>query len=107
MTNLLRTALATALLLALVIAPAWAKGGDHYATECVTVERTYQDGTSEINRYGECPLLADVLADYPTVGGTLVLWGLHCAEDEGIMFMGIPDTLVCQTIDDLPGKASQ
>lgn len=101
MTNLLGITLATVALLALAIVPALAKGGNDYATECVTVERTYQDGTSEINRYGECPSLADVLADYPTVGDTLVPWGLHCPEDAGIMFVGIPDTLVCQTIDDL------
>ena len=106
MGNLLRTALATVALLMLAFAPAWAKGGDHYATECVTVERAYQDGTSEINRYGVRPSLADVLAEYPTVGGTLVPWGMHCPEDAGIMFVGIPDTLVCQTIDDLPGNGS-
>ncbi len=38
---------------------------------------------------------------YPTVGGTPVPWDMHCQEDEGIMFVGVPDTLVCQTIDDL------
>ncbi|KKK83275.1 hypothetical protein LCGC14_2795050, partial [marine sediment metagenome] len=41
-----------------------------------------------------------------TIGGTLVPSGLHCQEDEAIAFVGIPDTLVCQTIDDLPGNGS-
>jgi hypothetical protein len=58
----MRRLLLLTVLLALVIALPLVHGGEAggngkwrgYATECVTVERTYQDGTSEINRYGVC-----------------------------------------------------
>lgn len=38
---------------------------------------------------------------YPTVGSQDVPPYTHCAEDEAIGFIGIPDTLVCFNVPDL------
>lgn len=48
-----------------------------------------------------CAPPTDAGRDASTIGGTLVPDGLHCAEDEVIGFVGIPDTLVCVHTDKL------
>lgn len=64
------------------------------AEECVTTERFYSDGTSEINAYGPgCPDGTEG-TNVSTIGGADVPTGLDCAEDTVISFTGV-DTLGC------------